>query len=141
MHWCSWSKAISSEKSALTRQNWRSEAMCLFLEKWKCYTAMWCLFSGQQQNCWFAQALLLQTWWTEWFQMSLWAVRDHCQRENTSAGFSSWSRKMLELTLGRACQLPLLFIARYNIGWGFSLSMISKLRPENGLSSNCTYLP
>lgn len=47
----------------------------------------------------------------------------------------------VRVDFGEACQLPLLFIARYNIGRGFSLSMISKLKPENGLSSNCTYSP
>lgn len=43
--------------------------------------------------------------------------------------------------MGKVCQLSLLFIARYNIEKVLSLSMISKLKPENGLSSNSAYLP
>lgn len=37
-------------------------------------------------------------------------------------------QKMLELTLGRLCQLFLLFLASYSIGQGLSLSMVSKVR-------------
>lgn len=38
--WYSCLKTISSEKSALRRQNWRSEALCLFLGRWR--VTHWC---------------------------------------------------------------------------------------------------
>lgn len=139
-YWYSCSEAISSEKSALKRQNCRSKAVCLFLGRWKCYSLMWWgLLSGELCNCWGSWVWPVQTWWTAWFQMSLWAVGVHSQNENISAGLSSQSQKMLELTLGRVCLLFLLFLANYSVGQGHSLSMNSKLKPENGLSSNCTY--
>jgi len=129
IHWWTFlPKAIRSENhpSREKKMKKRSETVCWFLGGWKCFIMMCCCLDNSRITA-FSGITAPDS--------VNWVITDIILRhENTlSKGknecrFSSWSWKILQLTLRRICHLTLLFIVRYNIGQVLSLSMMSKLK-------------